>query len=201
MAYQLVFPQLAEALVLALKEDGFYQAMEASVEDADKKNAAMLAYMDYSIIEAKEYGRCFIPEQHYGVSIWSCPLSENKQAQKNEQKKHFIQQNMGEKSLNAYQSMCQFMGHQSAALIDDNAWYLSIIGILPEYQGQGLGPGLIEDVLTEADQNMVPCYLETFTPRNMTFYQRQGFETIADFKEPFADARYWIMQRQPKSIS
>ena len=47
---------------------------------------------------------------------------------------------------------------------------LSIIGILPEFQGQGFGGGLVGPVLNRADQSGVPTYLETFTPRNITFY-------------------------------
>ena len=30
------------------------------------------------------------------------------------------------------------------------AWYLSIIGVLPKYQGQGLGPGLVTPVLARS---------------------------------------------------
>ncbi|TQV72342.1 GNAT family N-acetyltransferase [Aliikangiella marina] len=199
MAYQLVFPELAEALRLALKEDGFYKAMEDSVsgEQADK-HQAMLAYMDYSIVEAKEFGRCFIPEQHYGVSIWSFPLDKEKESLKTEQKRQFISKQMGASSLNAYQSMCDYMAAQSRSVIADDSWYLSIIGILPDFQGQGLGPGLLEGTLSELDQTGTGCYLETFTPRNMTFYQRLGFEVVAEFDEPFSHSKYWIMQRLPK---
>ena len=202
MTYQLIFPELANALYLALKEDGFYQTMEASVDaSAETKRLAMLAYMDYSIIEAKEYGRCFIPKQHYGVSIWSCPLSDQQESSKTQQKKQFIIRHMGEKSLQAYQAMCEFMSQQSTDLVDNNAWYLSIIGILPEYQGQGLGPGLVESILAEADELGVVSYLETFTPRNMSFYQRLGYESLGDFLEPLSQSRYWVMQRQSKPIA
>ena len=89
------------------------------------------------------------------------------------------------------------MSEQSEQLVTDDFWYLSILGILPNYQGQKLGPALIKSTLEKTDKIGVPTFLETFTPRNMSFYQRLGYQDIASFHEPITDARYWIMVRQP----
>jgi GNAT superfamily N-acetyltransferase len=197
MAYQLVYPALAKALHLALKADGFYQKMEASVDgDGHAKREAMLVYMDYSIVEGREFGECYIPsKQHYGVSVWSKPLSSEIQAERSCRKRSVIETHMGQASYQAYDAMCTFMAEQSAPLVASDAWYLSIVGILPEFQGQGLGPGLIESVLSQSDKLGVATYLETFTPRNMTFYQRLGYTTLASFTEPTCGSEYWLMQR------
>ena len=53
-----------------------------------------------------------------------------------------------------------------------NAWYLSILGVSPSSQGQGLGVKLLLPTLAEADVANVPTYLETFSPRNIPFYAR-----------------------------
>jgi len=197
MAYQLEYPELANALLLALKADGFYQAMHASVDGsaADKKNA-MLAYMDYSILEAQEFGECYMPaQQHYGVSIWSYPLSEEIESVKSQKKMAFITTHMGESSYLAYRDMCAYMAEQSDFLINQDAWYLSIIGILPDFQGQGLGPGLIENVLEKTDKLGLDTYCETFTARNLTFYQRLGYQQAGKFHEPISQSDYWLLNR------
>lgn len=200
MEMQLEFPQLAEALYLALKEDGFYQTMEESVQgDSKAKKNAMLCYMDYSIIEAQEYGECFLPEkQNYGVSIWQYPLSIDKSKERDLKKKNYIQKWMGKPSYNAYLEMCNNMSRLTQSLIEENSWYLSIIGILPDFQGQGLGPGLVESTLEKTDNLKVSTYLETFTPRNMNFYKRLGYIVKGEIEEPFSKETYWVMERAAK---
>ena len=199
MKYHLEYPELANALYLALRRDAFYQTMEMSVVgNAAAQKQAMLAYMDFSILESQKFGECFIPEsQHYGVSIWGKPIEEEQSKIKNQLKKEFITQHMGADSFKAYQSICAFMSEQSDRLIADSAWYLSIIGILPEFQGQGLGPGLLEGVLSKTDKLGVPTYLETFAARNKNFYFRLGYDVVDSFTEPNTQAEYWLMQRPP----
>ncbi|MEX2159595.1 MAG: GNAT family N-acetyltransferase [Dehalococcoidia bacterium] len=75
-------------------------------------------------------------------------------------------------------------------------WYLWILGVEPERQGQGIGGNLIAPVLERADKEHLPCYLETMKERNVTFYQKNGFEVVVD--DTFKDGpRYWTMRREP----
>ena len=76
-------------------------------------------------------------------------------------------------------------------------WYLSIVGVLPDYQGRGLGGELIRPVLAQTDAIGVATYLETFTPRNMSFYERLGYREAGSFEEPTIGDRYWLMLRPP----
>ena len=41
------------------------------------------------------------------------------------------------------------------------------------------------------------CYLETFSPRNLGFYERLGFAAEARFAEPTTGADYVVMVRYP----
>jgi ribosomal protein S18 acetylase RimI-like enzyme len=75
-------------------------------------------------------------------------------------------------------------------------WYLSMLGVSPEYQGQGLGGKLLQPVLQEADRTNMPCYLETSTTGAVRFYQRQGFEIA--HQGTFAGREYWAMKRNPQ---
>ncbi len=46
------------------------------------------------------------------------------------------------------------MTDKSTFLISRRYWYLSIIGILPEYQGQGLGANLVTAILKKQTQQV-----------------------------------------------
>ena len=199
MSFIFKYRKCAEALYYALIEDAFYITMEKSVEHENSSREAMFRYMEYSMIEAQASGELFIPDGHnHGASIWSKPICHDQELAKEQEKENFISNEMGERSLETYKAIVDFMSAQSAPIVKTTSWYLSIVGLLPEFQGQGRGSGLIEDVLKKTDDLGVETYLETFTPRNMTFYQRFGYKTVSSFDEPTTEARYWLMIRQPQ---
>ena len=57
-------------------------------------------------------------------------------------------------------------------------WYLPWFGVDAGRQGQGLGGVLLRQCLEMVDRDHLPAYLESPNPRNLTFYERHGFETI-----------------------
>ena len=195
MTYEFKYRVYAEALYDALQDNAFYMTMEESVDSGSSKEA-MIKYIDYSIKEGEQYGKIVIPESHeFGVSVWAKPINEKLEKEKNKQKKIFISDHMGQGSLETYDSIVKFMWEKAIPLIDENSWYLSIIGILPEFQGRGLGAGLVVNILEKTDRLRIPTYVETFTSKNITFYNRLGYKTVEDFHEPTTDAKYWLMIR------
>ncbi len=209
----LEFPALSEALYYALTDDIFYRVLEENVDCSDEvenkseaqlktRKSAMLAYLDYSIQESQLYGECFIPKgENYGVSVWSKPLNQELSNEKTQRKCSFIEKYMGSNCLLIYQNACREMEQQSKPLIPEDSWYLSIIGISPDYQGQGLGPGLVEPILEKTDSIKVGSYLETFTARNKSFYLRLGYQVIAQINQPTIGGDYWLMYREAKQTT
>lgn len=57
-------------------------------------------------------------------------------------------------------------------------WYLAMIGVDPHRQGQGLGASLIKEGLRRCDEQGLPAYLESSSPKNVPLYERHGFEVI-----------------------
>ncbi len=196
MDYKIKYPIFADALYAALTDDPFYITMEKSVEDKNQGPVKMREYLDYSMREALQYGELYFPTTHqYGVSIWSKPIPEKVAAAKNQEKREFLQNHMGPKCLEVYDDIVGFMSKASEPFVSSDAWYLSIVGILPAHQGRGLGPELVSAILNKADELGVSSYLETFTPRNKSFYQRLGFVEAACLFEPTVEANYWLMVR------
>lgn len=61
-------------------------------------------------------------------------------------------------------------------------WYLPLIGVDDAYQGQGLGSVLLRHALAECDRERLPAYLESSNPRNISLYQRHGFQLIGTIR-------------------
>jgi GNAT superfamily N-acetyltransferase len=59
-------------------------------------------------------------------------------------------------------------------------WYLPWFGVDAALQGRGLGGQLMKACLMVVDASHLPAYLETPNPRNITFYERHGFEVTGE---------------------
>ncbi|MFK7895116.1 MAG: GNAT family N-acetyltransferase [Myxococcota bacterium] len=59
-------------------------------------------------------------------------------------------------------------------------WYLSVLGVLPERQGQGVGGRLLAALLERARQDQQPVYLESDRAESIRFYRNRGFEDRAE---------------------
>jgi GNAT superfamily N-acetyltransferase len=98
-------------------------------------------------------------------------------------KAEFLAAALGAAGADAYRRIVDFMRPRALAAIPEPAWYLSIVGVTPSAQGQGIGRRHVEPTLAEADAAGADCYLETFDPRNPRFYERLGFSAVASHAE------------------
>ena len=65
-------------------------------------------------------------------------------------------------------------------------------GVLPEYQGRGIGSMLMEDYFGRLDG--VPSYLETFTSVNASFYVKRGYKFIVS-ENVLGMTGYWLLSK------
>ncbi len=61
-------------------------------------------------------------------------------------------------------------------------WYLPMIGVDPTHQGAGIGSALMTEALKAVDRDGLIAYLESSNPRNISLYQRHGFEIIGEIQ-------------------
>ena len=185
--------------VAALEDDPFYRSICAPYySDTVRRRAVLAKYFDYSIQEGRKLGRCIhLADETRGVAVWLLPQSSRLESQAAQRKRTFLHAALSPKGCENYYRIIEFMSAKSASLVDEAAWYLSIVAVDPAAQGQGLGRKLLEPTITEADHAGVTCYLETFSQRNLSFYQRLGFSAAARFTEPTTAAEYTVMVRRP----
>jgi len=77
-------------------------------------------------------------------------------------------------------------------------FYLAVLGVHPEAQGQGLGGRVLRPILERCDHEGLDAYLESSNPKNHGFYRRQGFEVVETVALP-RDLQAWTMRRPPRS--
>lgn len=61
-------------------------------------------------------------------------------------------------------------------------WYLPFLGVVPAFQGEGIGSALLEASLASCDAAGLPAYLESTNPRNVPLYRRYGFEVSGSIR-------------------
>lgn len=54
-------------------------------------------------------------------------------------------------------------------------WYLAVLGVLPTWQGRGIGGRLLSALVDRARQDAVPIYLESDRSESVGFYRARGF--------------------------
>jgi RimJ/RimL family protein N-acetyltransferase len=74
-------------------------------------------------------------------------------------------------------------------------WYLPMIAVDPYRFGQGIGTSLMRYALEKCDEQELPAYLESSNPRNITLYQRFGFEIVGLIRAGGSPPMFPMMRR------
>ena len=78
-------------------------------------------------------------------------------------------------------------------------WYLPLIGVDPVLHGKGYGSALMEHALIRCDRDKKLAYLESSNPKNMTLYERHGFELLETIQVG-ASPPIFPMLRKPRPL-
>jgi ribosomal protein S18 acetylase RimI-like enzyme len=91
-----------------------------------------------------------------------------------------------------------FAEQQLKAKSPEAHWYLQALAVSPEHQGRGIGSTLLDSLHARADADGLPTTLLTFQSRNVSLYQRNGYQIVAEGTEPSQGLPFWCMKRQPE---
>ncbi|MFU7526996.1 GNAT family N-acetyltransferase [Qipengyuania sp. ASV99] len=81
-----------------------------------------------------------------------------------------------------FEEMMVVIGQMERFHPHEEHWYLPIIGCDPMYLGEGLGGMLMKTALERIDAEGLPAYLESSNSRNVSLYERHGFEVIGEIQ-------------------
>jgi GNAT superfamily N-acetyltransferase len=84
-------------------------------------------------------------------------------------------------------------------LIPVDHMFLWVIGVTPDYQGNGLSSLLVKPMLSRLDGEKLPCFVETHDERNVPLYMHFGFEVVNESIIPDTSLKHWALMRRPAS--
>lgn len=62
-------------------------------------------------------------------------------------------------------------------------WTLPLIAVDVAHQGRGIGALLMKHALQRCDTDGTPAYLESSNPKNISLYERHGFEIVGEVRQ------------------
>lgn len=91
-----------------------------------------------------------------------------------------------------------FINEVHKRLVPYDHLFLQMLGVDPLFRGKGCSSKLIKPMLSRADRECLPCYLEINTEENVEIYRHFGFEIIEESLVPGTDVMNWAMLRKPQ---
>jgi len=77
-------------------------------------------------------------------------------------------------------------------------WYLLALGVEPSIDRCTHSGLLTGPVLSSADSDKIPCYVEIFDERDLSFYENLGFRVEGAGSIPHGGPSFWAMIRAPR---
>jgi len=74
----------------------------------------------------------------------------------------------------------------------EDHWYLAFLGVSPQRQGEGIGGRLLRPMLDRLRTQSLASSLWTGQPKNVAFYEKQGFRVLCSETEPATGVSFWI---------
>lgn len=122
-------------------------------------------------------GHTYRSADHGGASIWAPPGVNNFNRSEGESLYQAMHDAYGDEGL---VRMSAIAAASAAAHPHEPHFYLFILGAAD--RGRGVGAELVAPVLRICDEQGWPAYLESSNPRNVSFYERHGFEAMAEIR-------------------
>jgi GNAT superfamily N-acetyltransferase len=165
--------QVVTALCSAFFDDPIYRWLVPN--DAQRRRSAVVFYSRFADA-CWPHGGVYVAAQGWGAALWLPP---GMQLVADAEADAFSEQLLDTAGDDAARArMAQLFETLGDHHPSDACWYLAFMGVEPAAQGHGIGTSLLAAVLTQADRDAVPAYLEASSPENRRLYERHGFQTV-----------------------
>lgn len=88
--------------------------------------------------------------------------------------------------------------HIHKTAVEENHYYLSVLGADPRYKGQKFTSKLLKTILLNLDREKISTYLETMNINNISLYQHFGYQIVGEVNSPQLDLHVWSLLRKSK---
>ena len=125
--------------------------------------------------QAFDLGTAHMEENYLGVALWFPPGMERNDEELLALDNETLPE---EKRIEIYNAEVELEQYQPR----DPHWYLPLAAVDPSCHSQGVGSALLNFALAKCDEKGSMAYLESSNPRNITLYERHGFELLGEVK-------------------
>jgi ribosomal protein S18 acetylase RimI-like enzyme len=101
------------------------------------------------------------------------------------------------KAMKRTMAIFNYEDEKHKELVPYGHWYFQNIAVKPEEQRKGYGGLLISTMIKNIESDGLPIYVETNTEKNVSIYQKHGFEILEHVMIPKTDVPLWCMLRNP----
>jgi GNAT superfamily N-acetyltransferase len=124
---------------------------------------------------AVEAGTAFVSAGFEGAALWLPPGI----APDEERMAEFLQKTVAAEIVEDVFSVLEKMDEYHP---EEDVWYLPVVAVDPAHQGKGIGSALMKTALQRCDEAGCPAYLESSNARNISLYERHGFEAMGQIQ-------------------
>jgi GNAT superfamily N-acetyltransferase len=183
---------VTQTLIEAFTEDPFQRYMFPRADDPTKVRPAELARFVAAEVDTHvSLGHVYVANDGAAAALWEPPGVEAD----GDPLAQLVFSEVAAETLEAD-------GEQWSSFVelrpDYPHFYLAILGASNRARGQGLGAALLERVLRVCDNEGLPAYLESSNLRNVSLYQRHGFDAVGELTFG-TDTVLTPMVRMPRS--
>jgi hypothetical protein len=104
----------------------------------------------------------------------------------------------GRSTLKRWINLSAHMQWVHRRLLSEAHWYLMSLAVERSDADRLIAGALIQPVLSQADSDRLPCYVETFRERDLSFYEEHGFRIFGVGRVPSGGPVFWSMMRAPQ---
>lgn len=179
------------ALCRAFFDDRIYRWLVPN--DAQRRRSAAIFYSRF-VDACWPHGEVYAAGDGVGAALWVPPGRNLVAEQEAESFFRDLVESAGDEAASGRSvQLFQMLDEHHP---EERCWYLAFMGVDPIAQGQGIGSGLLAAVLSAADRDQVPAYLEASCPENRELYERHGFRVVRELTVADSPAIY-AMWRSP----
>ena len=102
---------------------------------------------------------------------------------------------LGKESVSRQMFINDYLNSVHSRVVPFPHWYLSSLGVKPDYQRKGYAGTLMHPILARIDAEKSQCYLETQKESNIPIYQHYGFKVVEESIIPGTEIRNWALLR------
>jgi GNAT superfamily N-acetyltransferase len=188
---------LTQTMMRAFRKDPFYECVLSSPAIWEKGGWALFHYM---VRLGVLYGRAeAVSGKCEAAAVWF-PASGVPEPAWYQRRAGVLRARLrlGREAMGRYESMNDQVVSLQKEFAPFPHWYLFLLAVDPDKQGEGLGRRLLESGLSRLDASGMPCYLETFRSDTAAMYQKFGFRTLREQQLSEGNLRIHCMLRSPQ---